>query len=310
VPYASLKSAVAQQGKRGLLALGHYRRALRHVPFPGVVVLCYHGLRTDDSPPGAMAFENLHVRASTFEDHCRVVREACDPISLDDWRAALAGRAPLPPRPVLITFDDGYRSVLTIGASVLAAHRLPAVVFACTEPMERRRLLWFDAVAARDGEAAVQQWKSRSYDEWLDACASRTPAVGDDDPRALLTPADVAALSRQEGIEIGAHTARHPILARAPAAVQRAEIEQNRAALQRWTGATVRAFAYPNGRPDVDYDATTTAILDELGFDFAFTMRSAFARAAEPRFERSRFLVVAEVTAAELAHRMAYAWSR
>jgi len=310
VPQTSLKFTVAQHGKRGLLALGHYRRALRHVQFPGVVVLCYHGLRPDDSPPGAMPFENLHVRASTFENHCRVAREACDPISLDDWRAALAGRAPLPPRPVLITFDDGYRSVLTIGAAVLAAHRLPAVVFACTEPMERRRLLWFDAVAAREGEAAVQQWKSRSYDEWLDACASRTPAVSDDDPRALLTPADVAALSRQDGIEIGAHTARHPILARAPAAVQRAEIEQNRAALERWTGAKVRAFAYPNGRPDVDYDATTTAILDELGFDFAFTMRSAFARATEPGLERSRFLVVAEVTAAELAHRMAYAWPR
>jgi hypothetical protein len=39
-------------------------------------------------------------------------------------------------------------------------------------------------------------------------------------------------------------------------------------------------------------------------------MRYAFARPAEPTFERSRFLVVAEVTAAELAHRMAYAWPR
>jgi len=310
VPQASLKFTVTQQGKRGLLALGHYRRALGQTVFPGVVVLCYHGLRADQWPDGSMPFENLHVRASTFEQHCRVVRDACDPISLDDWRAALAGGAPLPARPVLITFDDGYRSVLTIGAGVLAANRLPAVVFACTEPMERRRLLWFDAVACRDGEEAVQSWKSRGYSEWLDACASRTPSIGDDDPRALMTPDDVAELSRQPGIEIGAHTARHPILSHASAGEQRAEIEQSRTALEHWTGKAVRAFAYPNGQPGVDYDAMTTGIVGELGFDFAFTMRSTFARPAEPAFERSRFLVLAEVTAAELAHRMAYAWPR
>ena len=107
-----------------------------------------------------MAFENLHVRASTFEAHCRVVRECCDPITLDDWREAAAGRTPLPPRPVLITFDDGYRSVARIGAPILAAHQLPAVVFVCSDPIANRRLLWFDAVAARDGEAAVERWKT------------------------------------------------------------------------------------------------------------------------------------------------------
>ena len=40
--------AAAQSLKRGLLAAGHYRRALRRSRFPGVVVLGYHGLRGDD----------------------------------------------------------------------------------------------------------------------------------------------------------------------------------------------------------------------------------------------------------------------
>ena len=70
----------------------------------------------------------------------------------------------MPPRPVLITFDDGYRSVLTIGAPILAAYELPAVVFACSGPMDQRRLLWFEDVAAREGEAAVEPWKARPYD--------------------------------------------------------------------------------------------------------------------------------------------------
>jgi peptidoglycan/xylan/chitin deacetylase (PgdA/CDA1 family) len=126
----------------------------------------------------------------------------------------------------------------------------------------------------------------------------------------MLTTTEVAALSRQDGIEIGAHTARHPILAHATPAEQRVEIEESRAALHAWTGGPIRAFAYPNGRPGVDYDAHTTQILDELGFDVSFNVRPSFALPDEPRFERSRFLIVAEVTAAELAHRLAHAWPR
>jgi hypothetical protein len=92
--------------------------------------------------------------------------------------------------------------------------------------------------------------------------------------------------------------------------VQREEILENRAALEAWTGRSVHAFAYPNGRPGVDYSADTVAILRDLGFDFGFTMRPAFATAGEPALERSRFMVVSEVMAPELAHRLAYAWPR
>ena len=75
--------------KQGLQAMGHYRRALAHTALPGVAVLCYHGVRDDDMAPGTIPFQYLHIPASTFESHCRVIRECCDPISLDDWRAAI-----------------------------------------------------------------------------------------------------------------------------------------------------------------------------------------------------------------------------
>src|SRR5262245_50727044 len=177
-----------------------------------------------------MPFENLHVRASTFDAQCRMLRDACTPISLDEWREAMAGRRELPPRAVLVTFDDGYRSVLTIGAPILRKHRVPAVVFACPEPMRERRLLWFDHVAARDGESAVDSWKARPYADWRRSCADAAPIVADDHPCALMTAAEIAALAKQEGIEIGAHTARHAILSRATPAEQREEIVRSREA--------------------------------------------------------------------------------
>ena len=306
---AAAKDVLVAAVKRGLLTMGQYRRTLARTTLPGVAVLGYHGLRADDLPAGAMAFENLHVRATTFDAHCRVIRECCDPISLDDWREAAAGRAPLPSRPVLITFDDGYRSVSHIGAPILAAHGLPAVVFVCTDSIANRRLLWFDDVAARDGEAAVERWKGCDYERWLAACASPAP-VDDHDPRAPMTVDELIAIDQSGRIEIGGHSSRHPILARASRERQREEIGNNLETIRKWTGRPVRAFAYPNGRPEIDYTATTVDLLREHGIDAAFTMRSSFARAHEPALERSRFLVVDDVSGAELAHRLAYTWPR
>jgi peptidoglycan/xylan/chitin deacetylase (PgdA/CDA1 family) len=310
VSHKTVTADARQWIKRGALAAGHYARALRRSSFPGVAVLNYHGLRPDASRAGSLPFENLHVQASTFASHCRMLRDTCEPISLDTWRGAIAGSRRLPPRAALVTFDDGYRSVLTIALPILAQYGVPAVVFACSAPISERRMLWFDHVAARDGEAAVAAWKSRSYPEWRRECADAAPIVADDHPCALMTPSDIARLSQHDGIEIGAHTARHPILARAMPAEQREEIVSNRDALTEWTGRPIRAFAYPNGRPGVDYTAETIAAVRDAGFDMAFTTNPSFATAADAPLERSRFLIVSEVSASELAHRLAYAWPR
>ena len=300
---------IAAAIKDVLFVAGYYRRALARVRFPGVAVLCYHGVRDDRLPDSAIAFHDLHIHASNFSAHCRMIREYCDPISLDDWRAALAGRSSLPARPVLVTFDDGYRSVLRLAAPILAANGLPAAVFVCTGPMQTRTALWFDAVAEREGPAAAEAWKSRDYDSWRKTAADAA-VLAEDDPRILMTPDELATLSRMEGIEIGGHTAGHPILARATEAQQRAEIAQNVQAIREWTGRPARAFAYPNGRPGLDYTAGTIDILRGTGIDLAFTTHGSFSKPGESSFELSRFLVLNDVSSVELAHRLAFTWPR
>ena len=304
-----MTGGVTEVVKQGLLAAGHYRRALARETFPGVAVLCYHGVRREAEPGTRFPFDYLHVPAERFESHCRLIRECCDPISIDEWRAAADGGPPLPRRPVLLTFDDGYRSVLTEAAPILAAYALPAVIFVCTSPMPSTRVLWFDDLAAREGEESVETWKSRDYEEWKAACTPIAPLT-DDDPRALMRPAELAVLASLDGIEIGGHTARHPILARASACQQRLEIEENLQSIEAWTGRKVRAFAYPNGRPGVDYTEETGVILRDAGVEIAFTTRPRFSAEYEPPLERSRFLVLDDLTEAELAHRLAYSWPR
>jgi peptidoglycan/xylan/chitin deacetylase (PgdA/CDA1 family) len=296
--------------KQALLRCGYYGRRLRADRFPGVAVLCYHGVRDDTWPAGSMAFEALHVRTGELAAHCRVVRELCHPITLAQWRAALQGGPALPPRPVLLTFDDGYRTVRSLAQPILARYGVPAAVFVCTEPVQRGELFWHDAVARHRGEAAVEAAKALAYSEWEAVRAAAARPTDDGDPHAPLTIADVQALANAPGIEIGAHSASHAILARATPAVQAEQIARSQACLEQWIGRSVTAFAYPNGRPGIDYTAETVALVKARGFECAFTTRDGFVTPDAPALERSRFLMLAGISAAELAHRLAHSWRR
>jgi len=290
--------------KASLLAGGWYSRRLKADTLPGVLVLCYHGIRAAATPAENLPFANLHVDAETFESHCRVVAETCHPIALDDWRAARRGLRPLPNRPVLITFDDGYRSVYELARPILKRLAIPAVMFVCSAPIRRQELFWFDAAARSEGESAVAERIERDPPG---ASQSFQTAAGAGDPLAPMTSAQVAELA-DDGFEIGVHTATHAPLGRLSQASQRHELQSCRDALVEWTGAPVRALAYPWGRAGIDYTDETMRIAAEVGFDTAFTTQPQFATADAPPLECPRFLVLSEVEPAELAHRIAYAW--
>lgn len=274
-------------GKHALLAAGWYGAQLRHDRFPGVLVLCYHGVRSGAWRGDEPAHAQLHIDADNFDAHCELIASACHPISLDDWRRAAGGGTPLPDRPVLMTFDDGYRSVFDLARPILKRHRIPATVFVCSEPVRAQRLFWFDAEARR----------------------TTCRLVDAGDPLAPMTIDQVRQLTA-EGFDVGVHTANHVKLGAEPGDVQHQEIAECRERLRQWTGVTPSAIAYPFGKPVDDYTSESVRMARELGFEFGFTTRAGFARATEPPLERSRFLVLSAVSAAELAHRIAYTWPR
>ncbi len=78
-------------------------RALR------VPILMYHYI--SDPPAGADRFRlDLSVRPSMFEAHLQYLRQAgYETVSLSDLILYLTQGRPLPPQPVVLTFDDGYR---------------------------------------------------------------------------------------------------------------------------------------------------------------------------------------------------------
>ncbi len=106
----------------------------------GIVVLGYHRLRHDDQDPF-----RIEVSADDFEAHLRVVARVARVIGLGEAVLALSRRR-LPPRSVVITFDDGYADTVHEVLPLLERHEMPATVF--VTPGSPGRPFWWDQLAA------------------------------------------------------------------------------------------------------------------------------------------------------------------
>ena len=299
-------SGVRRAVKRALFASGHYARRLSQLAFPGAAVLCYHSIRGDHEPP--LPFNELHVARSTFEGHCRLIAAQCQPISLADLRDARSGARTLPPRAVLVTFDDGYRGVLDYALPVLERYGIPAVVFSCAGPTMRGVHFWFDSVCRSAGECAVLEARSAPVAKWMALVHKNETAASPTDHHRPLTMDELNRLAASPLIEIGGHTMSHPTLALMSRDEQLREIAGCRDLLQEIVGKTPAAFAYPYGSSTLDYSPETAAAVQEAGFTLAFTTAQSFAGVEGSAYEIPRFVMLDSIDDAELAHRLAYSW--
>ncbi|MGW1178997.1 polysaccharide deacetylase family protein [Kitasatospora sp. NPDC002543] len=253
-----------QQDARGeWLRFAPVQPLFRAMAAQRLAVLAYHGV-TDHRSFGAQLDR---------------LRRLATPVSLDAVLRAVTERRPLPPRSVLVTFDDADRSVLTHALPALDARGIPATAFVISELIGTERPFWWheaDFLARHGGRARSLDCghpsqllprlkampdpdRRRSLHE-LRVSADRRP------PRQeQLTPADLLAL-RDGGVAIGNHTQGHPCLGRCDDDTVRAEITGAHEALTRWLGEPPIAFAYPDG----GHDVRAEAVLQELGYRLGF----------------------------------------
>ncbi len=119
----------------------------RQVKIP---ILMYHSV-SDSSDFGELPPDcrpvGYRVGVGDFQDQLRLLREeGCSPILLKDLAAARAGKEVLPPRPVILTFDDGYADNFQTVLPRLTATAAPAVFFLSVSRLGRPGMLtWEEA---------------------------------------------------------------------------------------------------------------------------------------------------------------------
>ncbi len=259
-------------------------------------VLTYHRVGTPGERPD-LAPGLISASPAAFARQMAYVAEQCHAVTLDTVLAALHGGASLPPRAVLITFDDAYEDFGRNALPVLSHFRLPAVMFVPTAyPDQPQRRFWWDRLhqavrlTAEGGQtlatplgplAVANSAQARAAFVRLSRHVKALPhaeamalvdAICDGDgrgegpPPAVLGWQALRALQPQ-GITLAAHSQTHPLLHRLPPAAAQAEIRGSLADLARETGRAAPAFAYPGG----GFDATTLQLAAEAGVQLAFT---------------------------------------
>ena len=210
----------------GLGVNGEHDRALR--------VLMYHKINDRDGNP-------LSVPVSLFDE--QMAQLGALGYTVVDVEAVLAHyveRKPLPPRAVLITFDDGYRDNLENAVEVLRRHGYPAVLFMPIGFLDTSLPLPHEERLAQRGV----------YNRTLDW-------------------RDLPDLERG-GIRVEAHGISHRPLAALELDEAAREIALSKLRLEEALGRPVRAFAYVKGS-EAHYKPVHLSLLRQAGYDLAFT---------------------------------------
>ena len=157
----------------------------------------------------------LRLRRTTFGEHMRSLsRRGFVGISLSELLDGWDGAGKLPPRPVVLTFDDGFANLLEHAAPVLSELGFRATIF---------------VVSGRCGQ--TNDWPNQA------------PNI----PRLPLLSWSELAQMATAGFEMGAHSVTHrPLTALPPAEAER-EIVESKAVIEDRLGLPVKTFAYPFG---------------------------------------------------------------
>jgi len=175
--------------------------------FTSLAILMYH--KVDRIPPGARHRGN-YVLPEAFETHLsNLKRWGYESVTFEQWIAYREGSGVLPERPLIITFDDGYRSMYEIA--------------------------W----------PALNQWGFRATVFLVSDLIGKTNAWDADERQEPLLNVKEIREMQASGITFGSHTQTHPALTKIPLERAAGELAGSRSTLESLLGIPVTTLCYP-----------------------------------------------------------------
>jgi peptidoglycan/xylan/chitin deacetylase (PgdA/CDA1 family) len=228
-----------------------------------IPILMYHSVASDPSPQ----FAQFAVSPSEFAEHVRYLAEqGYSSLTVSDLVARLAASAPLPRRPIVLTFDDGFADFHTAALPVLVEWHFTATLY---------------LVTGHIGGTSEWLWREGAADQ------------------PMLTWEQIGEIAA-EGIECGAHTHQHEALDLLPPDRQRDEVQRSKAILEERLSIPVPSFAYPYGFQT----ARTRRIVREAGFLSACAVRYRLCTPRDDPYMLARLKIARGTSITQLARQL------
>ena len=221
--------------------------------------------------------------AESFERQLGFIIRRMRPVSLEEVISAVKRGRLLPQSAVLLTFDDGARSIFDAGLPLLRDHGVPAVSFVIAGLLDTDRPFWWveamqlaelggtaDGCPGLRGQRLTGALK-RLPDQLRRAALDqlRATASGAASPTPQLRRHELRLLE-SAGIAVGNHSLTHPSLPRCDDGQLTHELTEAHRLLTDALGHTPLAVAYPHG----DWDLRVVELARGLGYPLGFAYDS------------------------------------
>lgn len=244
-----------------------------------ITAVLYHHIAEPGDPLTSQL--GLITRPDTFESHIRYLARNFDFVSGSDLISGL-----LPRRPLLVTFDDAYRSVIEVAAGILKTVNAPslffinpATVLGATLPIDNILSLAVEELGCERAAAVlnVPERDVPSVGRLISKVLPKFTQTQIEDAKQRLCAAmgisqtelrrtsklflgkrDMISLSALN-IEVGNHSMSHAFLRSLSRPELETEIVQSQAVLEDLSGQTVRSLSIPYGNILDATDAALTA---------------------------------------------------
>ncbi len=284
-----------------------------------LLILCYHGLSLGDEHEWQ---PSLFMTVQQFRSRLRYLRDAEAAVLPLGQALEMLRQGSLPPRSVVITFDDGFVDFAQNALPALSEFGFPSTLYLTTHYCKYRipiSNLVLDYVLWKSGHAAVEL-PEYGIDEpmllgnlqhrrevlqhlrhWMDS--KKLDTAGKDEVARqiakslgvdyaaihrrrmvqILSPEEVGKISKA-GVDVQLHTHRHRIPL--DPALFTKEIEDNRRAILEFTGRMPVHFCYPSGF----YSAPFASWLKICGVKSATTCQNGLALRRSDQMKLPRLL--------------------
>jgi peptidoglycan/xylan/chitin deacetylase (PgdA/CDA1 family) len=226
-----------------------------------IPILMYHSISSYASP----RFRPCIVSPEVFDEHLAYLKQYhYTSVTVTQFVQAMSrGGDRLPPRAVILTFDDGYEDFYTEVLPALQRHGFTATLYVTTGFVG-------------------------GTSHWLQHMGEGM--------RPMLTWEQLVEIN-MSGIECAAHTHTHPSLDMLPPSLARDEIVRSKELLEDHLGQEVFSFAYPYGY----YSTRLQQIVQASGYTSACAVKLAMSSLRDNPYALARLAIRPNTTVHDLA---------